>query len=222
MQLAETYFYILIGIIGLIYLKKLFDALTEYRHSVFGLEKDKAKGQLFQAGGVLALAMIAVIGEFSLVSFINTNPAIYEMQPTPTVNLTSTETPMPILIDGLPVETQTGNAVSPMETANEASICETGKLEWISPSDGDEVRGKVELRGTINIPDFGFYKYEFSQDNINWNTMQAGTAIVVDGVLGEWDTGLLIPGDYYLRLIATTSQGAAIPACVIKVSVLSE
>jgi len=222
LKLAETYFYILLGIIGLIYFKKLIDAFTDYRQSVFGLEKDKARRHIFQAGGILILGLIAGIGEFTFVSYIDNNPMVYGMQPTPTINLNSTETPMMAQPDNLTVPAQGENVVAITETTMSAVNCEPGLLEWISPTEGNEVRGKIELKGTVNIPDFGFYKYEYSLDNINWNTMQAGTTIVTDGVLGEWDTGLLTPGDYYLRLIATNSQGNALPACVINVRVLSE
>jgi hypothetical protein len=124
--------------------------------------------------------------------------------------------------NNLTILAQGENVVELAETTMVTVKCEPGILEWISPSEGDEVRGKIQLKGTVNVPDFGFYKYEYSQDNINWNTMQAGTTIVTDGILGEWDTGLLTPGDYYLRLITTNSQGFALPACVIKVRVLSE
>ena len=76
------------------------------------------------------------------------------------------------------------------------------------------------LKGTVNIPDFGFYKYEYSQDNLNWNTIQAGTNIVINEKLGDWDTSILPSGDYSLRLVVTNHQAEAFPPCRLNVKVV--
>jgi hypothetical protein len=221
-KLAESYLYIILGIIGFIYLRKLIISIGEYRNSSFGMEKDNARGHLFQAGGVLLLVLIVVIGEFAFISYIETSPTALEIRSTPTLNLSATDTPMVpeafIPPEVVPVPGIGAGTVSP--TA--APACETGKIEWTSPKEGEEIKGSVELKGTANIPDFGFYKYEFSQDNVSWTTMQANREIVNNGVLGVWDTTLRIPGDYYLRLVVYNNQETALPACIVKVRIIPE
>jgi hypothetical protein len=97
-----------------------------------------------------------------------------------------------------------------------------GTLEWTSPSPDSEISGIVELKGTVNISNFGFYKYEYSQDNSVWNTIQAGTTMVTNGALGNWDTSLLAAGDYSIRLIVTNNEGNPLPPCVLSVTVKPE
>jgi hypothetical protein len=219
-KLAESYLYILIGIIGFIYLRKLIISIGEYRNSLFGMEKDNARGHLFQAGGVLVLALIVAIGEFAFISYIETSPNDVDIQSTPTINLSATDTPLVSQSFTSPqIATVSGIGTG---TPSEPPVCVPGKIEWTSPKDGEEIKGSVELKGTANIPDFGFYKYEFSQDNVNWTTMQANREIVNNGVLGVWDTTLRIPGDYYLRLVVYDNQETALPACIVKVRIIPE
>lgn len=221
-KLAESYLYILLGIIGFIYLRKLIISIDEYRNSLFGLEKDNARVHLFQAGGVLLLAMIIAIGEFAFISYIETSPTALDIQSTPTLNLSATDTPMVSQSFTTQAFTSVPGAEAGTVVPPQPPVCEPGKIEWTSPKEGEEINGSVELKGTANIPDFGFYKYEFSQDNVNWTTMQANREIVINGVLGVWDTALRIPGDYYLRLVVYDNQETALPACVVKVRIIPE
>jgi hypothetical protein len=101
--------------------------------------------------------------------------------------------------------------------------CTPGQVEWTFPKAGDEISGKVELKGTVNVPNLGFYKYEFSQAGVeNWMTIAAGNENnKVDAVLGTWDTTLLIPGDYQLRLVVADNQNQLMPACVIPIRIVA-
>jgi hypothetical protein len=219
-KLAESYLYILLGIIGFIYLRKLIISIGEYRNSLFGMEKDNARGHLFQAGGVLVLALIIAIGEFAFISYIETSPNSVDIRATPTINLSATDTPLVSQAFTSPqIAPESGVGTG---TPSASPVCIPGKIEWTSPKEGEEIKGSVELKGTANIPDFGFYKYEFSQDNVNWTTMQANREIVNNGVLGVWDTTLRIPGDYYLRLVVYDNQETALPACIVKVRIIPE
>jgi hypothetical protein len=78
----------------------------------------------------------------------------------------------------------------------------------------------VTLTGTADIPNIGYYKYEFSPlGTENWSTIQAAHKVVQDNQLGTWDTTGLVSGDYLLRLVVTDNQGQELPACVLQVRV---
>jgi hypothetical protein len=95
------------------------------------------------------------------------------------------------------------------------------KLIIASPKAGGEVKGKIDIQGTVNIPNLGFYKYEVALINSDaWATISAGRDIVVNGSLGAWDTTTLTPGDYQLRLVVTDNQGQSLPPCIIPIRVV--
>jgi hypothetical protein len=101
-----------------------------------------------------------------------------------------------------------------------ASGCVPDEIILTSPEPGQEVSGTVTLVGTVNVDNFGFYKYEFSpQGSETWTTVSAGRDALINDDLGLWDTSSLMPGDYQLRLEVTDNQGQVYPACVIPVRV---
>ena len=86
---------------------------------------------------------------------------------------------------------------------------------------GDEIKGTIELTGTVDIPNFGFYKYEVAPNGSDtWATIAAGREVVKDASLGRWDTTALTPGDYQLRLVLVDNQGTVLPPCVVPVQVV--
>jgi hypothetical protein len=111
--------------------------------------------------------------------------------------------------------------VSPVAIIAEG--CVSGEIEWVYPKNGDEIQGKAELRGTVNVPNLGFYKYEYSKsDSSDWLTIAADNVNgKVNTVLGVWDTSQIVPGDYRLRLVVADNQNQLMPACVVAVRVLS-
>jgi hypothetical protein len=88
------------------------------------------------------------------------------------------------------------------------------------PVDGTDITDVIEVKGTANIQNFGFYKYEIARPGETvWLTIQAGRDVVQEGDLGQWDTRTLAPGDYMLRLVVTDNQGESLEPCVIRVRV---
>jgi hypothetical protein len=78
----------------------------------------------------------------------------------------------------------------------------------------------VEIQGSANIADFGFYKFEISAANTdNWLTIQAGDEPTVDDNLGFWDTTQLEPGNYSLRLVVVDNQGLQRDPCAVDITV---
>lgn len=220
LRLAEPYIFILLGVVGIVFIRRLISGIVEYKDSLFGLEKDRALRRIISAGGVTILLLLIAVGEFIFISIGNENPGAYNIQITSTIDLSSTSTPSLNAASSLD-ENNTGEIPTGSNPQSQAALCQPGKVEWNYPNDGDEIRGKLELRGTANILDFGFYQYDYSQDNINWNAIAVGTRIVSNDVLGVWDTSLFTPGDYFLRLLVRDNQNNTQPPCIIKISILA-
>ncbi len=92
--------------------------------------------------------------------------------------------------------------------------CIPGEVMITIPENNATVSGVVEIEGTANIEDFGFYKFEISPaDSDTWLTIQAGDEIKVEESLGFWDTSQLDPGNYWLRLVVLDNQGIQRDPC---------
>lgn len=215
----EVWVYFLSAVIGLVNLRKLIFAYQEWRSSLFGIEREKAQ-QRFSTYLTLFLLVVLLAGlEVSLVSFVIPNyPADTGVLPTATLDLSITPTaPPPVGTPGAPNQTQ-----QPTVAIKLTEGCITGSVEWSSPKNGDEIGGKVQLLGTVNIPNLGFYKYEYSQPGTDvWSTIAAGNKNIVNDLLGNWDTTLLVPGDYLLRLVVADNQNQLLPACIVSVRVVA-
>jgi len=100
------------------------------------------------------------------------------------------------------------------------SNCVAGVLEISSPKHGDEVSGVVEIIGSVNTPNYGSYRYEYStMGEPNWQVIAAGSGVQLESSLGYWYTTDLVPGEYMLRLVALDNQGIETSACVIVIKV---
>jgi len=99
--------------------------------------------------------------------------------------------------------------------------CVPDKVQWTDPMNGDSISGKYVLKGTVNVQNLGYYKFEFApSDSENWTTIAAGNRTITNEPLGgSWDTGSLTPGEYKLRLVVTNNQNEPLPECVINVTI---
>jgi hypothetical protein len=98
--------------------------------------------------------------------------------------------------------------------------CIPGQIMITSPKPGDIIKGQVALVGTADIPNFAYYKYEFTPIGSDvWSTIQANHEVKQDVELGHWDTSEISPGDYNLRLVVIDNKGDAFPACIVPVQV---
>jgi hypothetical protein len=111
-------------------------------------------------------------------------------------------------------------AAPPPEGAFSESGCVPGQIEINNPATGQDVNGVVEILGTADIENFGFYKLELKRpDELTWQTLQAGNRVVQAGKLGDWDTRRLNPGEYQLGLVVVDNQARLSAPCVVQVSV---
>lgn len=214
----EVWIYLLLGLGGLIYIRKFILAWQELRGAAFGLERENAQTRLNQSASVLVLILTMTVTEFVLVSFIAPAVPGATPLPTPTLNLLATPTyTLPAVT--LPAGQEGTVAPPPVVQAN-GSGCVPGQIEILSPKEGDEVSGAVEVKGTASIPNFGFFKYEMNHPgDAVWQTIQAGDTPRVNEVLGTWDTRLLAPGEYQLGLVVIDNQAKSSPVCSVKVRV---
>lgn len=197
-------------------IRGLVRARRQQTEAVFGLEIELARRHTRQAAALLCLVLVLALAEFVVVAFIAPLlPTLAALsKPAGNVAAVPTSTIPPEIL-------QTLNATTPAATSTvEISGCIPAQIMITSPTPGQEIRGKITLVGTADIPNFGFYKYEFSPLGTDvWFTVQAGREARQDADLGTWDTSELIPGDYLLRLVVTDNRGQALPACVVPVRV---
>jgi hypothetical protein len=213
----EVLIYILLAIGGLFAVRWLWRSWSEWRQAVYSLEKEFALRRMGRAIASLSVILILSCAELVTASLIVPSlPASFFIA-TPTLDLLATPTGT-ISAD---LATQLALTPRPVPTVAEPEGCQPGKLMLTSPKAGTEIRGTVDVQGTVDVPNFGFYKYEIAPINSDsWATISAGRKTVIAGSLGKWDTSSVAPGDYELRLVATDNQGLSLPACIIPIRVL--
>lgn len=212
----EIPIYILLLIGGLFATRWLWRAWNEWRNSRYSLEREFALRRMGQAIVGVLLLLVLFCGELFAASFIA--PGLPAALTVPTATLDVISTPLGTISPDL--ATQLAQTPGAAPTAANAQGC-TDQVSITSPKSGTEVQGTVDIEGTVNIPDFGFYKYEVSPAGAEtWATISAGRQKVIGGSLGQWDTTVLSPGDYQLRLVVTDNQGRALPACIITIRIV--
>lgn len=221
LQTNELWIFLLVGAIFIVYLRRLLLALAKSRKVLFGLEKEQARRQVAAALAILVFAGIFGALVFSLNTFVTPNIANISFLHTPTLNPLATATATLPAPQSSPTP-QLGFAPTLQLLAVEG--CITGKIEWTYPVADSEIFGSVVLKGTVNITNIGFYKYEYSQPGSDsWFTIAAGNVTRIDQELGgAWDTTQLVPGDYRLRLVVADAQNQVLPACVIPIRIVPE
>ncbi len=217
----EMWIYLLLGLGGLLYIRRFLLAWNELQGASFGLERENAQSRLNQSASIIVLILTMVVTEFIMVSFVAPampgsgalNTPTLDLLASPTTTLAATtpgaEPPQATI---LPELAQTTPVVE--------SGCTPGLIEIVIPQNGEEIRGVVPVVGTANIENFGFYKFEIKRpEESAWLTIQAGNSPVVSGKLGDWDTSRLSPGNYQLALVVVDSQAKPSEPCIIQVRV---
>ncbi len=213
----EILFYVISGLIILFSARRTFIAWREWSGSIFGLEKEQSQRKFNQGLTVVVFSVLLMAGLFIVNTFITpTVPGIQQL-PTPTIDMTQ----QPATVTPAPTVEITAQGFIPTITSYFSRGCIPDQLDWTDPRNGDTISGTVELKGTVNIENLGFYKYEFtSMGSDSWTTIAAGNTIVNNDLLGgAWDTSALVPGDYELRLVVNDNENNPLPACMIQVTI---
>jgi hypothetical protein len=215
----EPLIYIALAIGGLFAFRRMWRSWREWRDSVYGLEREFALRRLVQATGAAFLILVLVFVEFFVATFIAPSLPATDILATPTLDLLLTPA------DTLSPEQATQAALSPVTQSVPSGMsgCIPDQIMITAPEPGATVTGTVEITGTANIPNFGFFKYEVAPlGSQNWATISAGREPKINEVLGTWNTSSLTNGDYFLRLVITDNVGMALEPCVIAVGVANQ
>jgi hypothetical protein len=220
---AEPWIYIILVTTGLLVLRRLIRSWQEWQSSVFGLEKENAQRRFTASLSILILLFLLGVAEFATASIVFPDFPAAQAVATPTIELVSTPTVAAEAIESsTPTPAEALVVQQPLEEG-----CVAGQIEWLYPTNGTELQGEVDLRGTVSVPNLGFYKYEYNQSGTDtWVTIAAGDKPIVDQPLGgsgsgSWDTSQLVPGDYLLRIVVTDNVNNLFPACIISVRVVA-
>jgi hypothetical protein len=213
----EALIYILLVVGGLFAFRWLWNSWREWQAAVYKLEREFALRRLGQSASVSTLVVLLLCVEFFMASFVIPGLPSEVFLSTPTLNVLATPT------GTLSAEFMTQSAALPPPSAVTTLGCIPDQVIITSPKPGEQVQGTVELIGTVNIPNLGFYKYELApQGSDTWATISADRSVVENGVLGRWDTAPLTPGDYQLRLVVTDNQGLSLSPCIVPVRVMAQ
>jgi hypothetical protein len=213
----EVLIYFVLAIGAAFGLRWSWRAWNEWRHARYSLEREFALRRLGQA----VAALMLVVGLFCLELFTATFavPGLPASVVLPTGTLDVFATPTGTISAEL--ATQLALTPRPEQGGGTGQGCIADKIEITSPKAGSEIQGTVDIVGSANVTDFGFYKYEVApRGSDTWGTISAGRDKVKNGSLGQWDTTALAPGDYSLRLVVSDNQGRALPACVIQIRIM--
>jgi hypothetical protein len=213
----EPLIYIVLAIGALFSIRWLWNAWREWRQALYKLEREFSLRRMSHSLTVTLVLVILFCTEFVVASFVIPGLPAEVFMPTPTLDLLGT------LAGTLSPEAGTQAAAAPaVEPQAGLQGCVQNQLMITSPESSDEIKGTVDIRGTVDILNFGFYKYEVApQGSDTWVTISAGRNAIKNGSLGRWDTTALTPGDYQLRVVVTDNEGTSLPPCAIAVRVMA-
>jgi len=213
----EPLIYISLAILGLFVFRRMWMMWREWRDSVYTLEREFALGRLGRATALGFLVLGLFFVEFYIATFVAPSLPASDLLTTPTLDLLAS--PQATL---LPVDaTQAALVTQPVQSG--MSGCITDQIMITSPRSGEDLSAVVDLIGTANVPNFGFYKYEIALAGTqNWATISAEREPKINELLGKWNTLSLSNGDYFLRLVITDNVGNSLEPCVISVRVMNQ
>lgn len=219
----ELVIYAILGLGAIFALRSTLKAWNELHRSVFGLEKEISVQRLRLSGAALILLVMIGLSQFCLVSFVVPFLPAITFLSTPRANLL--QQPESTLDANAKA---TALASTPLPPPGSIG-CVPGTLIITFPAPGQEISSEITITGNVNIPNFGFYKYEFArQGNEDWTTIGAGNKLNEKKQdpnawdLGRWNPTELVPGDYQIRLIATDNlNNSPLPPCIIPVRIIA-
>jgi hypothetical protein len=233
-SLVSEYYIWLIGacILGvLFYIGRAIAAHREKSRAIFTLERESAaSSRLRSIIMVFVVSALAGVVYFTA-TYVEPNLDIQtENETTPTVLLQPTPTPTPgtPTVTPSPRPTRTPRPTQTPETTPTPTPkpvilpdCPNPQARLTHPTVNAVLKGPVEIRGSANIPEFQFYKFELKGEATSgeWRTIFTEETPVTDGVLGVWDTSALPAGAYTFRLVVVDKTGNYPTPCEVDVTI---
>jgi hypothetical protein len=214
----EIWIYVILGLLILWQIRKFALAWEDLRGAFFGLEREAAQSRVNSAATMVVILIIMAVAEFTVVTFVvptlpGANPlptAILDLLATPTITL-----PPPTLNPN-----ETPEATPTPGEIPAAELCTPGQINLTAPLNGENISGSVSIRGSADIPNFGFFTLQIARPgDVIWLPILVGQQPVKNDVLGTWDTSSLTPGEYMFRLVVTDNVGTELDPCAIQVLV---
>lgn len=215
----EALIYITLAIWGLFVFRSMYRTWREWRDSVFSLEREFALRRLGRITAIALLILGLMFAEFFIATFVAPSLPASDILTTPTLDLLAAPPGTLSPADATQAALSPGTQSAP----SGMNGCVPNQIMITSPQPGDVVNGSIQIIGTANVPNFGFYKYEIAPIGTqNWATISAGREAKQDEELGAWNTASLTNGEYFLRLVITDNEGASLEPCVIAVRVANQ
>ncbi len=215
----EALIYITLAIWGLFVFRSMYRTWREWRDSVFSLEREFALRRLGRITAIALLILGLMFAEFFIATFVAPSVPASDILTTPTLDLLAAPPGTLSPADATQAALSPGTQSAP----SGMNGCVPDQIMITSPQPGDVVNGSIQIIGTANVPNFGFYKYEIAPIGTqSWATISAGREAKQDEELGAWNTASLTNGEYFLRLVITDNEGASLEPCVIAVRVANQ
>jgi len=212
----ELWVYLALALGAIFAVRATWVAWSEWRRSVYGLEKELALQRVRVSGAAVILLLMIGLSQFCLISFVVPFLPGVTFLSTPTADLL--HTPVSSLGAGAAGTPAAGTPAPPAGSSG----CIPGQLMITVPAPGQELSSRISITGTVDLPNFGYYKYEFSQQGSDqWTTIGAGNQLIHSDTLGNWDPTALPQGDYNLRLVVIDNLGNVLPSCIVPVRILA-
>lgn len=212
----EALIYIFFVLAGIFLGRWLWRTWKAWRGAIYGLEREVSQRRFARALAANVIWLALLLGEFAIASFVVPSMPASIFIPTPTVDLLTTPTGT---ISAELAATLDARPTPQAEDFSEGCVPDHRIID--SPVPGENLSGIVDLVGTVDVEDFGFYKFEIAPaGSENWAPIYAGREIIHNDVLGRIDTSSLTPGDYRLRLVVTNNVGEAMEPCEVLIRVV--
>ena len=167
----EVLIYILLAIGGLFAFRWLWRSWNEWRQAVYSLEREFALRRMGAGDCFRDPDPDPLLRRTDHGFHYRSQPAGLIFHPHATLDLLAT----PTGTISAELATQIALTPRPVPTIAGGEGCQPDKLMLSSPKAGTEIHGTVDIQGTVNIPNLGFYKYEVAPLNSDtWSTISAG------------------------------------------------
>jgi LysM repeat protein len=135
--------------------------------------------------------------------------------PPVTPRATTFVTPAPT--NGIPIKTATSGPTG-TQTATDGA-CTSHDSVITFPEVGAKLSGIVQIRGTVRLVEFAFYKLEIRREGAStsrdYKTFFTGEVQVTNGMLASLNTAEYADGEYWVRLVVVDSTGNYPERCAI-------